>query len=96
MCKRVSARLSVVGERGRVSEGSECKRGLGAPGQGGQSRVVASIRARSWSRWREGEVLYFDDSFEHEARNRCPSERVVFQVSTSNYGARERSLPSSI
>ena len=30
--------------------------------------------------WREGKVAFFDDSFEHEAWNRCKSKRVVFQV----------------
>lgn len=30
--------------------------------------------------WAEGAVIYFDDSFEHEVRNNCASERVVFQV----------------
>jgi hypothetical protein len=30
--------------------------------------------------WEERGVLYFDDSFEHEVRNACDAERVVFQV----------------
>eukprot|EP00928_Gymnodinium_smaydae_P042362 TRINITY_DN28538_c0_g1_i1.p1 TRINITY_DN28538_c0_g1~~TRINITY_DN28538_c0_g1_i1.p1 ORF type:complete len:510 (-),score=71.56 TRINITY_DN28538_c0_g1_i1:188-1717(-) len=30
--------------------------------------------------WSEGNVLFFDDSFEHEVWNNCDSERVVFQI----------------
>jgi len=30
--------------------------------------------------WVEGEVLFFDDSFEHHVNNTCASQRVVFQV----------------
>jgi tetratricopeptide (TPR) repeat protein len=33
-----------------------------------------------WRGWTEGEVVLFDDSFEHEVSNDCSSERVVFQV----------------
>ena len=32
---------------------------------------------RSWSR---GQVMLFDDSFEHEVKNECDSARIVFQV----------------
>ena len=38
-------------------------------------RVANETRA-----WTEGQVSFFDDSFEHEVRNECASERVVFQV----------------
>ena len=30
--------------------------------------------------WRDGEALLFDDSWRHEVRNECDSERVVYQV----------------
>mmetsp|Transcript_163035 Transcript_163035/g.522799 ORF Transcript_163035/g.522799 Transcript_163035/m.522799 type:complete len:483 (-) Transcript_163035:273-1721(-) len=30
--------------------------------------------------WQEGQILFFDDSFEHEVWNRCASQRVVFQI----------------
>ena len=30
--------------------------------------------------WLAGELLAFDDSFEHEVKNACVEERVVFQV----------------
>jgi hypothetical protein len=30
--------------------------------------------------WRIGDVLFFDDSWEHEVWNRCPAERVVLQL----------------
>lgn len=30
--------------------------------------------------WANGEVLFFDDSFEHEVHNDCGRERVVFQA----------------
>jgi aspartyl/asparaginyl beta-hydroxylase (cupin superfamily) len=30
--------------------------------------------------WRKKEVLFFDDSWEHEVWNRCRSERVVLQL----------------
>jgi tetratricopeptide (TPR) repeat protein len=33
-----------------------------------------------WRGWTEGEVVLFDDSFEHEVWNSCSSERIVFQV----------------
>lgn len=33
-----------------------------------------------WRGWTESEVVLFDDSFEHEVKNDCSSERVVFQV----------------
>lgn len=38
-------------------------------------RVANETRA-----WREGGVLFFDDSFEHEVVNACDAERVVFQL----------------
>jgi tetratricopeptide (TPR) repeat protein len=41
----------------------------------------ATMRVHNFTRgWTEGDVLYFDDSFEHEVKNRCSRERVVFQV----------------
>ena len=30
--------------------------------------------------WEKGQVLFFDDSFEHEVFNHCDQERVVFQL----------------
>lgn len=41
----------------------------------------ATLRVGNETRsWAEGGVLSFDDSFLHEARNRCETERVVFQL----------------
>ena len=41
----------------------------------------AMIRVSNETRaWRQGELLFFDDSFDHEVWNRCNGERVVFQV----------------
>eukprot|EP00038_Savillea_parva_P011190 m.195720 g.195720 ORF g.195720 m.195720 type:complete len:514 (-) comp19607_c0_seq1:61-1602(-) len=41
----------------------------------------ASMRVANDMRgWTEGGVSFFDDSFEHEVRNQCTAERVVFQV----------------
>ncbi len=33
-----------------------------------------------WRGWAEGATIVFDDSFIHEVRNDCNSERVIFQV----------------
>jgi hypothetical protein len=30
--------------------------------------------------WKKSEIVFFDDSFEHEVWNRCRSERVVLQL----------------
>ncbi|CAE8614475.1 unnamed protein product, partial [Polarella glacialis] len=49
--------------------------GLRVPGDCATMRVGNESRS-----WTEGEVLFFDDSFEHEVWNRCSSERVVFQL----------------
>ena len=41
-------------------------------------RVANEVRA-----WQQGKVLFFDDSFEHEVRNRCDESfgpRAVFQL----------------
>jgi aspartate beta-hydroxylase len=41
----------------------------------------ATLRVGNETRsWEEGKVLLFDDSFEHEVRNDCGSDRVVFQL----------------
>ena len=41
----------------------------------------ATLRVGNETRsWVEGEVIVFDDSFEHEVRSRCREERVIFQV----------------
>ena len=40
-----------------------------------------SIRAgNEWREWREGEVLVFDDSWEHEVRHRGGEDRVVLLI----------------
>ena len=43
-------------------------------------RLQTKWRSEGWRHWREGGVLFFDDSFLHEVQNECNSERVVFQV----------------
>jgi len=41
----------------------------------------ATLRVANETRsWREGDLIFFDDSFEHEVWNRCKTERVVFQL----------------
>ncbi|CAJ1433404.1 unnamed protein product [Effrenium voratum] len=53
--------------------------GLAIPSDGG--KPCAWLRVGNETRaWREGEVLFFDDSFEHEVSNTCSEERVVFQL----------------
>merc|ERR1712232_461115 len=49
--------------------------GLTVPGDCATFRVHNETRS-----WTQDEVLFFDDSFEHEVHNSCESERVVFQV----------------
>ncbi|PCD04033.1 hypothetical protein COC42_06910 [Sphingomonas spermidinifaciens] len=48
--------------------------------------------------WREGELLIFDDSFEHEAWNRGSSDRVVllFEVWRPDIGAEERAALTAL
>jgi hypothetical protein len=50
--------------------------------EGGACRTpCARMRVGNETRaWREGGVLFFDDSFEHEVRNECDATRVVLQV----------------
>lgn len=55
--------------------------GLFVPVAAGDGGHCAGIRVGNETRaWREGGTLFFDDSFEHEAWNRCEQERVVVQV----------------
>jgi hypothetical protein len=43
--------------------------------------ACASIRVASeTAAWKEGDVLVFDDSFEHEVTSTCESPRVIFQL----------------
>lgn len=54
--------------------------GLSVPGGDG-SNQCAFFRVMNETRgWRNGTAIFFDDSFEHEVRNECDAERVVFQV----------------
>lgn len=50
--------------------------GLAVPA-GACAWMAVGGEARAWS---AGEVLLFDDSFEHEVRNECDAQRIVFQV----------------
>ena len=57
----------------------------GTGGTGGgertEGKACATFRVGEKTRsWREGKTLFFDDSFNHEAWNRCDTERVVFQL----------------
>eukprot|EP00035_Acanthoeca_spectabilis_P033992 m.26449 g.26449 ORF g.26449 m.26449 type:complete len:505 (+) comp6310_c0_seq1:74-1588(+) len=59
----------------------QLKMHLGLVVPSAKGRPCAALRVLNESRaWVEGDVLYFDDSFVHEVRNRCQGERVVFQV----------------
>jgi hypothetical protein len=54
--------------------------GLRVPRRPGGDSCV-QLRVANESRgWAEGELAFFDDSFEHEVTNDCDQERVVFQV----------------
>eukprot|EP00927_Polykrikos_kofoidii_P066467 TRINITY_DN62068_c0_g1_i1.p1 TRINITY_DN62068_c0_g1~~TRINITY_DN62068_c0_g1_i1.p1 ORF type:complete len:655 (-),score=86.11 TRINITY_DN62068_c0_g1_i1:17-1981(-) len=45
------------------------------------SGACATLRvANETHAWENGKILFFDDSFEHEVRNLCDAERVVFQL----------------
>lgn len=56
--------------------------GLIVPRKNGSSGAhCAALSVGSKERpWEEGELLFFDDSFRHEAWNNCSEERVVLQV----------------
>lgn len=55
--------------------------GLIVPSSKQDEDPCAYIRiANQTHSWSEGDVLFFDDSYEHEVWNKCNSERVVFQV----------------
>eukprot|EP00947_MAST-08B_sp_MAST-8B-sp1_P000250 g250.t1 len=47
------------------------------------ARLTVGLKTKAW---REGKVLFFDDSFLHEAVNHCASERVVFQLVIAHPG----------
>ena len=52
-----------------------------AAAAGKRQGLCASMRVGRKSRnWKDGKVLFFDDSFEHEVHNDCEEERVIFQV----------------
>ena len=47
----------------------------------------ATLRVANESRgWVEGELTVFDDSYEHEVRNDCSADRVVFQMVLAEEG----------
>ena len=76
------------GARRRNRTLSRAGGGEGAGGTGGtggeertEGKACATFRVGEKTRsWREGKTLFFDDSFNHEAWNRCDTERVVFQL----------------
>ena len=49
-------------------------------GSGSGSECARMRGGNSTRGWGVGQVIFFDDSFEHEVRNECSSKRVVFQV----------------
>lgn len=62
--------------------------GLIVPGGNATATRCAEFRVGDAIRgWAEDEVIFFDDSFEHEVWNRCLEERVVFQVVFRHFDA---------
>lgn len=62
----------VVAHSGYLSAHLRCHLGLVVPGQDARMRVAEETR-----RWREGKVVVFDDSFDHEVWNDCDAPRAV-------------------
>eukprot|EP00698_Gefionella_okellyi_P014491 TRINITY_DN4019_c0_g1_i9.p1 TRINITY_DN4019_c0_g1~~TRINITY_DN4019_c0_g1_i9.p1 ORF type:complete len:443 (-),score=88.91 TRINITY_DN4019_c0_g1_i9:1098-2426(-) len=55
--------------------------GLIVPQDAVTAQPCASMRVGNETRqWHQDQVLFFDDSWEHEVWNRCNAERVVFQL----------------
>ena len=55
--------------------------GTGGTGERTGGKACATFRVgRKTRSWQEGKTIFFDDSFNHEAWNRCDTERVVFQL----------------
>jgi len=61
--------------------------------------LIVSPMGCSWMRvghdlkkWKEGEILFFDDSFEHEVFNECDEQRVVFQLVFQHPNLKSKSL----
>ena len=50
--------------------------GLVVPGEGCSTFAIDGDERG----WEEGKAILFDDSFEHEVRNRCGTSRAVLQV----------------
>lgn len=61
--------------RGYPGEFLRCHLALKVPDGECGLKVAGEVR-----RWREGEVLVFDDRVEHEAWNEAPAERVVLLI----------------
>jgi beta-hydroxylase len=68
-------RARIQPHRGYPGQFLRCHLALKVPGTGCGLKVNGETRV-----WREGEVLVFDDRFEHEAWNDNEEERVVFLV----------------
>ncbi|CAD7922508.1 unnamed protein product [Amoebophrya sp. A25] len=66
--------------------------------EGGERlRPKCAIRVGSeWRAWREGEVMLFDDSFEHEVRNDTEERRVVLLIRFWHPGVRHENLQSKV
>lgn len=53
----------------------------GGGGSGEEAQPCAHMRVGNTTRaWAEGEVLFFDDSYEHTVTNECDQPRVILQV----------------
>jgi tetratricopeptide (TPR) repeat protein len=72
-----AAGAAAVAEDGSVAAAAGAG---GGGGGGGGGCVWLRVGAERVSWHSRGQVLVFDDSFEHELRNDCAGERVVFQV----------------
>lgn len=73
-CLTRSRVLSALRDNSASDSGSSAPQVIPA---GECAKLTLSEESRAWT---EGEVLFFDDSFEHEVRNRCAHHRAVLQV----------------
>lgn len=76
----VSGRAHIKAHYGVTNAQLKLHLGLDVP-QHADGRPCARFRVANETRhWEQGQVLFFDDSFNHEVWNECDRERTVFQV----------------
>lgn len=77
-CGHTNAQLKM--HLGLIVPVREAEAGGGPPPPCATLRVGDRSERGNTRAWGQGEVLFFDDSWEHEVVNTCPALRVVFQL----------------